>query len=328
VSDTIVLNEYQEQAVAITDEDAHYIADCLGGRLVVRRVLRGEGYALNPRQFVGVVRLPSGRQLECRPKVSVHNLFWMLAAACELPDPFLDEAADLKRIEDVLEVVASRLAEMIEQLVDQGLYRAYVETEENLRFVRGRIVVAEDIRHNFALRHRTFCRFSDYSWDIPENRIIRQTVRLLAGWSFSAKLTQRLRSLDAVLAEITLSQYAPADLDRIAYNRLNETYRPIHRLCRLFLEGASPSDESGGVTFNGFLLDMNRLFEAFITQALRDRLYSPFRVEAQHVVHLDRKRRVPMRPDILVRWNKSVAHAIDCKYKRLEPDDHRNIDLY
>jgi 5-methylcytosine-specific restriction enzyme subunit McrC len=154
----------------------------------------------------------------------------MLAAACDLPGPFLDETAELARVEEVLEVAAARFAGLVEERIDRSLYRSYVEAEENLTTVRGRIVVGEDMRRNYALRHCTYCRFGDFSWDVPEYWVLRQVVRLLAGWGFSPRLGQRLWVLDAALGEVTPNRYAPADLDRFAYHRLNEDYRPLHRL--------------------------------------------------------------------------------------------------
>jgi 5-methylcytosine-specific restriction enzyme subunit McrC len=50
------------------------------------------------------------------------------------------------------------------------------------------------------------------------------------------------------------------------YNRLNGEYRQIHRLCGLFLQGASLSEELGPFEFRTFLLDMNKLFEDFVSK--------------------------------------------------------------
>ncbi len=56
-----------------------------------------------------------------------------------------------------------------------------VEEEANLPTVRGRILVAADLHWNAVLRHRTYCRFTTYSWDLRENQIVRHVVHLLSG---------------------------------------------------------------------------------------------------------------------------------------------------
>ncbi len=323
----VLLSEYEDRRVDLAPADAAFVATRLGGRIVVSRDLGG-GYVLNPRQYVGLATLPSGVRLECRPKVPARNLFVLLAAAYDLPDPFLDAPAEVDRIEDVLAFVVGRFAALVEERLDRGLYRAYVEEEGNLATVRGRIAVAEDLRRNYILRQRTWCRYSEYAWDVPENQVLRQVVRLLAGWGLRPELGRRLRRLDARLEEVTPGRFVAADLDRFAYHRLNEAYRPLHRFCRLFLEGASPSGEAGPFGFAAFLLDMNRLFEAYVTQILRDHAPTGLAVAAQAVVHLDRDRSVAMHPDVLVRASGQVVLAADCKYKHLAPGRHGPHDLY
>lgn len=328
MSEPVVLTEYQDRPVALAPSDAAFIATQLRDRFTIRRTLTGDAYLLNPRQHVGLVTLPSGRRLESHPKVPARNLFAMLAIAYELPDPFLDAPAEADRIEDVLAFVVTRFAALLEERLDVGLYGAYVENEENLATVRGRIVVAEDMRRNSILRYRTYCRFTDYSWDVAENQVLRQVVQLLAGWRLPAQMRRRLQALDAAMAEITPGRFVASDLVRFTYHRLNEDYQPLHALCRLLLDGASPSEDVGPFSSEAFLLDMNRLFEAFVTQVLQDRVLASFRVDAQVPVTLDLAGSVPMRPDVLIRRANRPVLVTDCKYKRLEAGEHRHHDLY
>lgn len=52
--------------------------------------------------------------------------------------------------------------------------------------------------------------------------------------------------------------------------RFNARYHTALRLAELVLRATSVEHESGGVAVNGFLLDMPRLFEDFVTVALRE----------------------------------------------------------
>src|SRR5690606_5999067 len=74
--------------------------------------------------------------------------------------------------------------------------------------------------------------------------------------------------------------------------------------------------------------DMNRLFEAFITQVLRERAPLGVAVRAQSRLHLGYDKKVPMRPDLVVEVDGRDVLVGDCKYKRLEPEDFRNHDVY
>ena len=191
-------------------------------------------------------------------KCAVENIFYMLAVALRFPSPFRDEPVDFEHIDDLFDFVVEHFANLVEPALARGLYRAYVEREDNLLTVRGRIAIAEDIRRNHVLRHRTFCRFTEFTWDVPENRVIRQTVYVVspAGATYRS-FADRLAESIICSASSIRSRCRLSVFDRFTYHRLNDDYEPIHRLCRLFLEGASVSEELGEFGFRAFLLDMN-----------------------------------------------------------------------
>jgi 5-methylcytosine-specific restriction enzyme subunit McrC len=328
LSTPITLTEYQEKALDLDRADAEFVLSELADKITLRRSVSGDQYVVNPNQFVGVVALPSGRRLESRPKVPLSNLFYMLAVVLDLPWPFREESAEFERFDELLEFIARYFTARVEERIDHGLYRAYVEREENLAVVRGRILFNEDVRHNYALRHRTYCWYSEFTWDVPENQILRQVVYLLSGWNFQPELQLRLRQLDVALSEVQPTTLPANTLDRFRYNRLNEDYRPLHQLCRLFLEDASLSEDMGRFEFRTFLIDMNKLFEKFVTQILIDRASLGIEVTPQETVYLAEDDRVEMRPDILVRKGYMLALVADCKYKLLNEGEHRNDDVY
>ena len=321
--DGIAVREHDDQELELTPEDAAYIANILELPLVH---LYGGSYRISPKQYVGVATLPSGRRFESRPKISLRNILYMMSVAYEQP-PLLDEMADFTEFEDMLEVVAAFFASMVEERLRVGLYRSYVEEEANLPVVRGRIAFAEDARLNFALRHRTYCRFSDFSWDILENQVIRQVVQLLAGWDFKPDLRVRLGRLDSILDEVTPSSLAPPDLNRFRYHRLNAAYQPLHRLCQLFLAGSSATEGQGDVLFQGFLVDMNQLFEFFVTAVLKEQRPAGASVRDQVRLYLGEGQRLDMRADLVIQRG-TAGLVADCKYKATEPGQPINTDYY
>jgi 5-methylcytosine-specific restriction enzyme subunit McrC len=151
---------------------------------------------------------------------------------------------------------------------------------------------------------------------------------MLAVWGLSRKLTGRLLALDQQLGEIDRVQFRAQDVDQFAYNRQSQDYRPIHRLCQFFLEGASLTEEAGDIAFDGFLVDMNVLFEELVTKALRERLAHPLLLEDQVRTTLDHRDTVHMRPDIVISTHRRPMLVADCKYKALATGEHRHHDLY
>ena len=137
-----------------------------------------------------------------------------------------------------------------------------------------------------------------------------------------------MSSIDATLHEVTPTAHPASMVNRLQYHRLNEDYRELHRLCQLFLEGASLSEELGTFGFRTFLLDMNLLFEMFVTRVLEVRAPLGVDLQAQAGMHLDYGRRVGIRPDFLVQAVGRVLAAADCKYKRIWSDEYKNHDIY
>jgi 5-methylcytosine-specific restriction enzyme subunit McrC len=88
------------------------------------------------------------------------------------------------------------------------------------------------------------------------------------------------------------------------------------------------SEESGPFDFQTFLIDMNKLFERFVAQILFERALDDMVIDDQVPVYLGYKQKVLMRPDIVVREGETVVVVADCKYKRLEPDEFKNHDIY
>jgi 5-methylcytosine-specific restriction enzyme subunit McrC len=134
--------------------------------------------------------------------------------------------------------------------------------------------------------------------------------------------------LDGLLDEIAPSRLAATDISRLQYNRLNSDYQPLHALCRLFLEGASLFEDEGDHALPGFLIDMNSVFERFVTEVLRQQCPIDRSVAAQDTAHLDEERRVRTIPDIVLRAGKRPTGVADCKYKRLSAGDFINPDLF
>jgi 5-methylcytosine-specific restriction enzyme subunit McrC len=112
--------------------------------------------------------------------------------------------------------------------------------------------------------------------------------------------------------------------------RLNARYHAALRLAELVLRATSVEHESGTVAVNGFLLDMPKLFEDFVTVALREALVSAYggRVDDQDQNHFDEAGKVRLRPDIVWKVRGSAVAVIDAKYKAEKPAGYPNADLY
>lgn len=116
-------------------------------------------------------------------------------------------------------------------------------------------------------------------------------------------------------------------------NRLNVRYEPALRLAEIVLRSCSVEHGAGAVRVNGFLINLNAVFEDFVTGALREAL-APVggRVKTQDPWHLDEAGSISMKPDLV--WYPQSgpgAHpgiVVDAKYKAERASGFPNSDLY
>jgi 5-methylcytosine-specific restriction enzyme subunit McrC len=155
---------------------------------------------------------------------------------------------------------------------------------------------------------RLECRYDEYLTDIPENQILLAGLSVCAGRVRHPAVAMRVRRLLGIFAETcTLNECNWRQVrNALFYNRMNEHYREPHDLAWLILEGLGIKDiyASGSQRCYAFLLDMNRLFEQFVTRWLKDLFRnSRFRVISQ-------------RRDRSILWNADLG----CPYKAVIPD--------
>jgi 5-methylcytosine-specific restriction endonuclease McrBC regulatory subunit McrC len=98
----------------------------------------------------------------------------------------------------------------------------------------------------------------------------------------------------------------------------------------LFLDSSTISERAGDVALKGFLLDMNKLYEDFVTQAFltaaqgSDLVVKPQDADTLSVYP---SLSVRIKPDITVRSGEGVVAVVDAKYKRTE-GIFENHDFY
>ena len=125
---------------------------------------------------------------------------------------------------------------------------------------------------------------------------------------------------------------APSPLIRAPETtRLNQRYAGALALAELILRGTSITTHRGEVASAAFVFDMNKVFEDFLSAALRTALERrDGRVRLQYARrHLDEAGRLKLKPDITW-WHDGIClgAVIDAKYKALAVSGIPNADAY
>lgn len=297
---------------------------------------------------VGAVRIPvpggsartRSRQaqnavtLRISPKTPVRRLFFLLGFSLDPARAWRqgrDGTVDTGAYDDVVPALAYAVERQIDRALRQGLLQGYLRVEESALVVRGRIREAEQIRRHFGRTPPVEIVYDAYTPDIPENRILRAaTEALLRLPDVPSPVRRRLSHQRVRLADATplirghvLPAWTPS--------RLNARYQPALRLAEAVLRGTSPEHRPGELSLDGFLFDMNALFEDFVTGALLEAVREHgLTGRAQDPHHLDTAGRIRMRPDLVLYRpdGRTPVAVVDAKYKKEKAGAYPNADLY
>ena len=235
---------------------------------------------LRVQNYVGVVRLDDGVQIEVLPKLS-KNLDrrnarkLLIKMLVELVDsPFFEgTAADLEAHDmPIFELVLRCYLEQVTTIVRKGIARTYVTQQDNLVFLRGKLQMAEHIRRNSYNTTRVFCEFDEYDADRPINRLIKGALAIVGKLSRDATNQQRCRELLFWFDGVPSTTDPRTDLQRMQRDRLIQHYAPAMPLCKLILFGLNPLTQQGENQVISMLFPMETVFESYVAAKLPSQL--------------------------------------------------------
>ena len=296
--------------------------------LVVEPAEGREGaYHLKPGSWVGAVET-GDLSVSIRPKLDIARVLFLAGYA----DVRERERFDFREAPTLVEALAPALAAAARRAFAGGLLHGYRVEEEALLTVRGRIRVEDQIRRRFGVAVPVEVRYDEFTDDVTANRLVKAAAERLGRMRLRLRRSREgLRWIGARLENVSLVEYPPAAVPEVAFDRLNQHYREAVALARLVLRHSSFETGRGSLRAAGFLMDMNRVFQDFVTQALREALGVSARVlradSGVGAVHLDEARRVRLAPDLSWWDRQACAFVGDVKYKRAD-DGAPNADLY
>lgn len=330
----IDLTEYQESApVALTVDQRDALKEAVSGLSITPAPGESDRYTLKPGSTVGAVEVDDLSVL-IRPKIEVKQL---ISLACYPDWRDLVQSSDFNFPEQwaLPDVIAAMFAAAAEKAFARGLLHGYVEREEALQTVRGRIRFDEQIRRRFGLPLPVEVRYDEFTDDVPENRLVKAANRRLrrAGLRDTARSREtrrRLGRINALLDGVSLCDYPPNAVPEVKFDRLNQHYKRVVELARLILRQDRFEADRGKFRASGFLMDMNKVFQDFVTAALREKLrLSPGEFGERRVGSLDEDGEITLRPDLVWREGRRCVFVGDAKYKRIRKDARvPNADLY
>ena len=288
---------------------------------------KGFGKVLQAQNYVGVIQTKDGTTIEILPKIrnfdeqkSKEILIKMLKTLKNSPFKHFN-SANLKASKmPLLEIFISMFLEELAKLVQKGIKSDYIQKEENLKFLKGKLKISEQIKQNSVHKERFFVEYEQFCSDRVENRLIKTTLEYLYKKSKSNKNQQRIREFLFVFDEIKISHNIKTDFEKIKQNRQMKDYEQVLLWCKTFLLENSFSPYKGNDIAFALLFDMNLLFESYVYDYLKKS--SKFeniknQDKKHHLAYEDEKGKFALKPDIVIDDGKII---VDTKWKILSVD--------
>lgn len=296
---------------------------------------RGYGKVLQAQNFVGVIQTKDGTTIEILPKISSVEskekskeiLIKMLKTVKKSPFKNFN-MANLKSSKlPLLEIFISMFLEELAKLVQKGIKSDYVTKEENLKFLKGKLKIGEQIKQNTIHKERFFVEYQEFSSDRVENRLIKTTLGYLYKKSKSNRNQQRIREFLFVFDEIKPSHDIKTDFSKVRLNRQMKDYEQVLLWCKTFLLENSFSPYKGDDVAFALLFDMNLLFESYVGDYLKKKgLDVSLQDKGKHLVEAPKK--FALKPDIVIKHENEIIVA-DTKWKIIkEEKDISQSDMY
>ena len=235
-----------------------------------------------------------------------------------IPTPISNESHQY----DILEIFIELFANIFLIQYKRTINRNYELQEENLILIKGKILFGKSILRNTFLSHRHLCEYDEFTENNLLNRIFKSTFLNLIQITDSPHNKNKLKLALTFLEDADKINLSRELFNKIKFTRLNENYRSVFNLAKMFYHNSQPGFKEGDELTFSFMIPLNLLFEFFtyklVRKSLQDEPYKVFyQKPTKHLANYMNEQVLPQRPDIVVRLGKEIVMILDAKYRNL-----------
>lgn len=300
---------------------------------------RDYGDIITVRNYVGLIQMKDGTQIEVLPKLSYNDennkitkkiFLKMIRSLKEFTGKTFNTASlNIDRM-NLYEIFISMYIQEVRYLIKQGIKSFYEVKEDNLKVYKGKIKIREQILHNAVHKESFHVAYDEYTANRPENRLIKSTLLKLQNLSNYIENIKEIRHLLNSFELIDSSSNYDNDFSKIVINRSNKEYETLMNWSRVFLYDKSFTTFSGSSVARALLFPMERVFESYVAselkKATRDKDWD-LSLQEKGLFLFDSPEKFSLKPDITIRKSDSKVIVIDTKWKLLINDERKNYGI-
>ena len=311
---------------------------------------------LQAQQYIGIIKLKNGRTIEILPKITglfnntedIQNdksidkikviLLKMLKTLRDFPFKNF-QLGDLQTTKmPLFEIFIEMFLTEVDKLVKKGIKSNYTVVDENQKFLKGKLILPKQLKHNFIHKERFFISYDNYLPNRIENRIIKTCLLKLYKLSNSTQNKKIIRKFIFIFNEIDPAPYNKIKdyYKNFSLDRTLNYYKLVMLWSKVFLFEESFTPFKGKEIAFALLFDMNKLFESYVGNYIYKNYSRNWDIKLQDNRYyiFENSKKFKLKPDIVLRRKEKKNNNIeiiiaDTKWKTVfEEKDLSQQDLY
>ena len=205
-------------------------------------------------------------------KILINNIYHMLSYAFQTLKQENYKDVSIEPFDEMYDLFAAILSKGIGFQLKHGLYKEYINYQEDLAVVSGKINISETLKKYSAHKKVLSCNFDKFSENNLYNQILKTTVMLLLrNKKVKAEYKDNLKKMMLFFSDVDLLNPKGIRWSAIQFQRNNQTYRMLIGICQLIIEGMLITTNAGDYKLASFIDEqrMCRLYEKFILEYYR-----------------------------------------------------------
>jgi len=202
--------------------------------------------------------------------ISPSNIIFILAYTFDLKWEYLEkEISEIDLQESsFFELLVFVLVMWTNKLRRQGLFRSFLEVDDEIKRIRGKILFKPSIKSNGLSSNTLCCQFDELSFDISENQILLSTLEFC-----KKELVKRRRDIKGKKRQDDISNLALSAYNLVRLLSSQVSYRPLSiQLFNQLYNSAVLAQEREEKFYDIPENKMSEIFERFLRNYLAEKL--------------------------------------------------------
>lgn len=295
--------------------------------------------------YVGIINL-NDFIIEVLPKISLSNdekqdkkILLDMLSKCSDIEINIDNAID-SNIENcnLIELIANKYLDSLIKELNKGIFHEYINKEENIKVVRGKIMFDKHIKKNHFNKGNIFCSYDEYSDDNLLNQTFKLACIKVLNKVQDIKIKNKTKKSLSILGNVSNESKSKEIIKNIKLNNQNKRFSNVLQLAKFILLNLANENSSGSKNGFSMLFEMNDLFEKYIGKIVK---MLCGKNEKKAIIHDKRnyllinaksnKKNFNLIPDIAIEYNNIPLMIIDTKWKAAEynsKSSYKVSDIY